>query len=116
MPDPNEEPPPPVPLPYRSIESDRQAHRNARAGGGSVGLGCFVSFACLLILLALTTARLSGSYYTPITAAWILTGPALLLTGGGLGIYYRNWGFFVGALISVLIVVGVIGFIMAICR
>lgn len=115
-PSPDDKKPTHPPLGYRSAEADRKGRQIARAGGGgSVAVGCLASVACLIPMLLVTcSGEFNGSPYV-LRAIWVLVPCALLLTGVWIGIYYRNWAFFTGVIISLFIALGLSGMAISLC-
>jgi hypothetical protein len=101
-------------LSYRSAAADRADRPRRRRGDpSSFAMGCLASILCLVLLIGI-----SFSYQTQNWApqAWISAGPTLLALGVALGARRRDWGFFFGALASVILVLSFIGLLIAICR
>jgi hypothetical protein len=108
--------PRPTPLAYRASAADREARRAGRIDSSpAVALGCAISLLSFVGLVLLTLGGNALSTTGFLATAWIGAGPALLALGVWSGIRNRNWGFFFGVLASILIVVGLIGLIAAIC-
>jgi predicted benzoate:H+ symporter BenE len=100
-------------LPYRSAAADR-AERHQRAGSrSSFAIGCLASILCVVLLIGISLSYQTRNWVAP---AWITAGPALLALGVVFGTRRRDWGFFFGALASVILVLSFVGLLMAICR
>jgi hypothetical protein len=110
----SEEPRDAQPLPYRSGAADYRDLRERGLGRrSSFAMGCLTSIVCVIVLIAIT---FSGRSDDAAMRAWIDAGPALLAIGVAIGTRRRDWGFFLGALASVVLVLSFIGLVMAICR
>jgi hypothetical protein len=112
MSDPNEPkkpPPPPVPLTYRSPLDDRNAPAVEPDPQRAVGAGCLMAMSSLVAMIVMDL--IGGGNRSLMFILWFALAPLLLLIGAGMALARQNWAFFFGALIAVLILVGMSGLI-----